>query len=60
MAASHILSSEADPGDPLDIADLLATRWSLEVDPPGGRNRSWTITLQSAAQDGGRLRQSTQ
>ena len=47
-AASHLLSSEADPEDPLDIADLLATRWSLEVDPPGGRNRSWTITLQSA------------
>ena len=37
-AASHLLSSEADPEDPLDIADLLATRWSLEVEPPGGRN----------------------
>lgn len=48
-AASHLLSSEADPEDPLDIADLLATRWSLEVDPPAGRNRTWTITLQSAA-----------
>jgi hypothetical protein len=33
-AASHVLSSEADPEDPLDIADLLAARWSLEVDPP--------------------------
>jgi uncharacterized protein len=48
-AASHLLSSEADPGDPLDIADILATRWSLEVDPPAGRNRTWTITLQSVA-----------
>ena len=48
-AASHVLSSEADPEDPLDIADLLATNWSLEVDPPAGRNRTWTITLQSAA-----------
>ena len=48
-AASHLLSSEADPEDPLDIADLLATRWSLEVDPPVGRNRSWTMTLQSTA-----------
>ena len=48
-AASHLLSSEADPEDPLDIADHFATRWSLEVDPPGGRNRTWTITLQSAA-----------
>ncbi len=48
-AASYLLSSEADPEDPLDIADLLATRWSLEVDPPAGRSRTWTITLQSAA-----------
>jgi cytoplasmic iron level regulating protein YaaA (DUF328/UPF0246 family) len=48
-AASHLLSSEADPEDPLDIADLLAMRWSLELDPPAGRNRTWTITLQSAA-----------
>ena len=48
-AASHLLSSVADPEDPLDIADLLAARWSLEVDPPAGRNRTWTITLQSAA-----------
>jgi cytoplasmic iron level regulating protein YaaA (DUF328/UPF0246 family) len=49
QAASHLLASEADPEDPLDIADLFATRWSLEVDPPVGRNRNWTITLQSAA-----------
>ena len=48
-AASHLLSSVADPEDPLDIADVLATRWSLEVDPPAGRNRTWTITLQSVA-----------
>jgi cytoplasmic iron level regulating protein YaaA (DUF328/UPF0246 family) len=48
-AASHLLSSVADPEDPLDIADLLATRWSLEVDPPAGRNRTWTIALQSDA-----------
>jgi len=48
-AASHLLSSGADPEDPLDIADLLAARWSLEVDPPAGRVRTWTITLQSAA-----------
>ena len=46
-AASHLLSSLADPEDPLDIADLLATRWSIEVDPPAGRNRTWTVTLQS-------------
>ena len=48
-AASHLLSSEGDPEEPLDIADLLATRWSIEVDPPAGPNRTWTITLESAA-----------
>ena len=45
-AASHLLASEFDPEDPLDIADVLATRWSLEIDPPAGRNRTWTIALQ--------------
>ena len=44
-AASHLLSAGADPEDPLGIADLLATRWSIEVDPPAGRSRTWTITL---------------
>jgi hypothetical protein len=48
-AASHLLSPGADPEDPLDIADLLTVRWSLEVDAPAGRTRTWTITLQSAA-----------
>jgi uncharacterized protein len=49
MAASQLLSSEADPKDPLEIADLLATRWSLEIHPPAGRIRTWTISLQSDA-----------
>jgi cytoplasmic iron level regulating protein YaaA (DUF328/UPF0246 family) len=47
--ASHLLSSGANPEDPLDIADVLAARWSLEIDPPSGRSRSWTISLQAAA-----------
>lgn len=48
-AASHVLSSGAEPGDALEIADILATRWSIEIDPPADRKRSWTITLQTAA-----------
>jgi hypothetical protein len=48
-AASHLLDSEVDPGDPLDLADLFATRWSIEIDPPAGRNRTWRITLEVAA-----------
>jgi cytoplasmic iron level regulating protein YaaA (DUF328/UPF0246 family) len=43
-AASHLLSSEADPEDPTEIADLLEERWPLKVEPPG-RNRTWTVTL---------------
>ena len=46
-AASLVLSAATAPEDPLDLADLLATRWSLEVDPPVGSNRTWTITLQT-------------
>jgi hypothetical protein len=45
-AANHLLGSEADPDDALDIADLLASRWPIEIEPPPGRNRTWTVTLQ--------------
>jgi hypothetical protein len=37
-----------DPEDALDIADILGGRWPLEVEPPAGRIRTWTITLQAA------------
>lgn len=49
QAASHLLSSEADPEEPLDVADLLATRWPIEVEPPAGRSRAWTVTLRASA-----------
>jgi cytoplasmic iron level regulating protein YaaA (DUF328/UPF0246 family) len=44
-AASHLLSSQADLDDPLDIADLLAERWPIEIEPPGARYRTRTVTL---------------
>lgn len=44
-AASHLVSSGADPEGPLNIADLLATRWPIEIEPPAGRNRTWRVTL---------------
>jgi cytoplasmic iron level regulating protein YaaA (DUF328/UPF0246 family) len=47
-AASHLLASGANPDEPLDIADVLSTRWSLEIDQPGVRDRTWVISLQSA------------
>ena len=48
-AAAHLLASATLPSDPLDIADLLAERWSVEVDPPSVFDRSWTVTLRAAA-----------
>lgn len=48
-AATHVLSSPVAPETPLDVADLLATRWPIEVQPPSGRPRSWTIALQAGA-----------
>lgn len=47
QVARHVLASDADPAEPLDIADILATRWPIELEPPGGRNRAWTITLEA-------------
>ena len=44
-AASHLVASGADPQDPLDFADLLATRWPIDIEPPAGRNRNWRVTL---------------
>ncbi|MEO8246211.1 MAG: peroxide stress protein YaaA [Chloroflexota bacterium] len=46
-AASHVLSSANQPEDPLDLADLLATRWPIDIEPPAGTTRSWTITLEA-------------
>jgi cytoplasmic iron level regulating protein YaaA (DUF328/UPF0246 family) len=48
-AASHILSSPGVPEDPLDVADLLAARWAVDVEPPDGRRDSWTVTLEAPA-----------
>lgn len=48
-AAGHLLSSDGDPEDPLDLADILATGWQVEVEPPGDRSRSWTVTLEAPA-----------
>lgn len=48
-AARELLASVGEPRDPLDMADVLATRWPIEVEPPGGRIRTWTITLRAQA-----------
>lgn len=45
QAARYLLSSSTHLQEPLDIADVLAARWSLELEPPAARKRSWTIVL---------------
>lgn len=48
-AATYLLGADGAPDEPLDIADRLATRWPIQVDPPGGRSRAWTITLEATS-----------
>jgi hypothetical protein len=52
-AARRLISADDTPQDPLDIADVLARHWSLEVEPPGGRQRAWTLTLEARRGEGG-------
>lgn len=47
QAAAHLLASQAEPEDPLDIASLLAERWPVEVEAPGEGRASWTLTLEA-------------
>lgn len=47
--ARQLLSSAAEPVDPLDVADFLAERWPVAVDPPTGRSHAWTISLPASA-----------
>jgi cytoplasmic iron level regulating protein YaaA (DUF328/UPF0246 family) len=46
-AARQLLAHGTEAEDPLDIADALAMRFPIEVDSPGARSRSWTITLEA-------------
>lgn len=48
-AAAHLLASPVGAQDPVDIADLLASRWPVDVKPPDGRRSSWTVTLEAPA-----------
>lgn len=44
-AAHHLLASTSVPDEPLDVADLLAEHWPIELEAPNRRNRGWTISL---------------
>jgi uncharacterized protein len=44
-AAHHLLESDLEPEDPDALADILADRWPVELEPPGSRAGTWTMTL---------------
>jgi cytoplasmic iron level regulating protein YaaA (DUF328/UPF0246 family) len=44
-AAHHLLESGVDPIDQQQLADVLAERWPVRLDPPERPGRPWTMTL---------------
>ncbi len=49
QAARHLLESGADPADPAQLAEVLADRWPVRLDPPARAGRPWTITVFATA-----------
>jgi cytoplasmic iron level regulating protein YaaA (DUF328/UPF0246 family) len=45
VAARHLLESGVDAADPDALADVLAERWPLHVEPPARPGRPWTMTI---------------
>jgi cytoplasmic iron level regulating protein YaaA (DUF328/UPF0246 family) len=45
QAAHHLLESGADPVEPDALADVLAERWPVSLEPPPRPGRPWTMTL---------------
>ncbi|MGH2445434.1 MAG: YaaA family protein [Candidatus Limnocylindria bacterium] len=46
-AARHLLESAREPEDPVEVAEILAARWPVELEPPSPPRRSWTISLEA-------------
>ncbi len=44
-AARHLLTWGSVPPDPPALADVLADRWPVRLDPPERPGRPWTLTL---------------
>lgn len=49
QAARHLLESGADPRSPQALADLLAGRWPVHLDPPERPGGHWIVTVVAAA-----------
>ena len=45
QAAHHMLESGVEPADPDALADVLAERWPVSLEPPPRPGRPWTISL---------------
>jgi cytoplasmic iron level regulating protein YaaA (DUF328/UPF0246 family) len=45
QAARHLLESGAEPDDPDALADVLAARWPVRLEPPSRSSRPWLLTI---------------
>jgi cytoplasmic iron level regulating protein YaaA (DUF328/UPF0246 family) len=45
QAARYLLESDAEPGYPPALADLLADRWPARLEAPARTGHAWTLTL---------------